>query len=145
MDLKLNDFEGFNRYLFGEEEPDWSKFHQKEWNVFIPSIEKPETKVEHQLCHYALWMVISNCSPTVKPVIKRGMDIRNRCYACTWKNKINKFGNCVNYCPLTSLTRGSCSRAWFSWVNLLTHPQHTDSEVEECRKLAEEIAKIPWK
>lgn len=141
MDLKLNDFEGFNRYLFGEEEPDWSTLYITNDDMFIPPIAYPNTEAEHQLCHYALWMTMSKCTPEWKPNIF-GV-IRNRCYACEWKKRCGHLNDsCDAFCPFTSIQPSTCDPALEEWVKL---DRRTYKDLLYFRKLAEKIARIPWR
>lgn len=59
--LKLNDFEGFDQYLFPNGKKDWHKFWaQTNGHMhYIPPIEDPVKLVDFQLNHYALWMSIA--------------------------------------------------------------------------------------
>lgn len=77
--MKLNDFKGFEKRLFTEEErrllpkEKWKKFYNQQSYFFNAPIREPKTIAEYQLDHYALWMVISTfrlaCNPAYRTVL----------------------------------------------------------------------------
>lgn len=137
-ELKLNDFEGFDKILFNDNEPDWSKFYDKDAVTFTPPIERPETLVEHQLNHYALWMVISTFRLPGKPHIHTlsYRDIPfNRCYPCSWHVKHGS--SCEQTCPLIlDDDYKGCGTAFDKWK---------ESPVDVKVQAAKEIAKYHWR
>lgn len=103
-ELKLNDFDGFDRFLFSEEEQldenRWKKYYFKDDdNIFRfhPPIDCPKKISEYQLNHYALWMVIYFFKLRRKPVFY-GRKPFAGCYACGF----NPGGPC---CPIKEWDR----------------------------------------
>ncbi len=140
MALKLNDFEGFNRYLFSKEEPNWKTFYDKETDTFTPPIGNPITEAEHQLNHYALWMVISHFALRRKPDFKHSKMVvipECLCYACEWKPKNTC---CVNGCPLIGILPGICTPEWDTWSHI-----PTSASEFTLSHLAKQIAMTPWR
>lgn len=137
-ELKLNDFEGFNKVLFGDHEPDWSKFYDKDTDVFMPPIEKPINLAENQLCHYALWMVISAFCLDRKPVfyyLSRHYIPFNRCYPCDWH--IEQGSSCKQTCPLIlDDDYNGCGTAFDKWK---------ESPIDVKVQAAEVIARYHWR
>lgn len=140
--IYLNDFESFDRYLFGDENANWSKFyHFREhysW-MFTPPILWPVNEVEYQLDHYTLWMTIAYNNPLLKPIFD---DVSTepfcRCYACSYKlRRYGANGKCVPHCPLTCAEKGNCVKIYREWSD--THDK------EYASRLAIDIARIPWK
>lgn len=98
-DLRLNDFDGFERFLFTDaemempEEERWRKYFgrgMKEGDPqFYQPIYYPETIEEFQCCHYAFWMVIFVYGLEEKPNIWNAeRQPENRCYACEYEEYI---------------------------------------------------------
>lgn len=144
IELNLNDFEGFNKILFGDHEHDWSKFYNKETRRFIPPIDSPATLAAHQLDHYALWMVISAFGLSHKPEYWDSERIPPmRCYACAWK--LQTAQNCRDGCPLIlDDDYEGCGSAYdrFESADKLEDLK----EVREVRKqAAKEIAMLKWR
>lgn len=151
-ELILNDFEGFDQFIFRGKTPNWEKLYNKERDIFYPPIPFPKTEVEHQLDHYALWMVMAHYKLTSKPdnFRKRGFFFRAalqpciRCYACEWHNRICNSVDCIfsNYCPLTSSGKGgTCGYMWGKWQHLCIH---YPEETEQIQQTANAIAHIEW-
>lgn len=140
MGLRLNDFDGFNRYLFGKKEPNWKKFYNERAEVFKPPIGKPITEAEYQLDHYALWMVISHFALRRKPEFRdsKMVVIPNcNCYACEWKPANTC---CVNGCPLIGILPGTCTWEWDTW----SYIRASASEFT-LSHFAKKIATTPWR
>lgn len=100
-ELLLNDFDGFKRFLFTEEERllsehiRWRKYYFKgDDNIFYfhPPIDQPKEISEYQLDHYALWMVIYVFRLRAKPIFY-GRQVFAKCYACDFDRE----GEC---CPI---------------------------------------------
>lgn len=140
-EIRLNDFESFDRYLFGEGAVNWEKFYHVvgySW-IFTPPILHPVTEAEYQLDHYALWMAIARNSPFKKPIFSDDA-VRPfyRCYACQYKR--DKYGAnkaCLLYCPLINAEELNCVEPYRKWAN-------TDDE-EYATYQATCIARIPWR
>lgn len=147
MKLKLNDFEGFDRYLFGEEKPDWKRFYNKRTDTFEPPIGKPTKEVEYQLDHYTLWMVISHFALRHKPIIfKYCGKIVNpicRCYACEWRLYQRNDESCIEGCPLIGVLPTGCTMEWRTWA--FNCKNRTDVSDDEKSRLAKQIAMTPWR
>lgn len=149
-ELKLNDFDGFNTILFDTHDPDWSKFYNEKTNIFYPPITNPIRKVEYQLDHYALWMVISTFCLNEKPTfVFASITPIAKCYACEWaKNRDrSKSMNCRDSCPLV-LSEASqydwgCGTDFDLWhyVRILDD----DSSKKEAKDAAERVAKLRWR
>lgn len=95
-ELRLNDFDGFEQFLFTDVEMDlpaierWCKYFGyglKEGEPrFYQPIYEPETIEEFQLCHYAYWMVIYIYELDKKPNIwNSAFHNRTKCYACLYE------------------------------------------------------------
>lgn len=95
-ELRLNDFDGFERFLFTDVEMDlpayerWYKYFS--WSLiegdprFYQPIYEPKTIEEFQLCHYAYWMVIYVFELFKKPEIwDSAFHNRTKCYACLYE------------------------------------------------------------
>lgn len=157
-ELKLNDFERFEDFLFTKEEralPDeekWKKYFDENCN-FIPPILEPCTIEEHQLCHYTYWKVIFTFRLSRKPCFAEGNMPKSKCYACEWCQS-NRFcedlklndDDCIQRCPIRFWSNeasmqhfkqctqsGSYFNAWF------LSPEHTN---RFC--MAQIIATLPW-
>lgn len=131
--LKLNDFDGFNKVLFGDHKPDWSKFYYKKSDTFIPPIRNPKTLVQFQLDHYALWMVMCAFKLAEKPNFNRDYFCPPLgCYACAaCPNGI--FDDCNDACPLCLKSYDTCGEDFTHWKN------------SRLPKYAYKVAHILWK
>lgn len=112
--LRLNDFDGFERFLFTDVEMDlptnerWYKYFSyslKEGDPrFYQPIFDPKTIEEFQLCHYAYWMVIYTFELYQKPNIWNGdRSILLNCYACAFEDILIDISNkstAVCSCPI---------------------------------------------
>lgn len=135
-ELKLNDFDGFNRRLFGEEKPDWSIFYDEKTGTFCPPISDPMSEAEYQLDHYALWMVMSVFSLFKKPVIESLPTTSiNHCYPCEYI-----LSDC-NYCPIKPQDREgkrkTCAVEYDNW-------RYAASPYDKSF-WAERVAKLEWR
>lgn len=152
--LKLNDFETFDKLIFRGNKPNWEKFYDPKYSAFYPPIPNPKTEVEFQLDHYALWMTIAHYGLTSKPQIfrRRGfrfrdaLHARGRCYACSWHYHIYNSASCTNPlypCPLTSSDGDkSCGPEWHKWCHLCqVHPE----SIVHIQQAAYNIAHIEWR
>lgn len=154
LDLKLNDFDSFDRLIFRGREPNWSKLYNPKTDTFYPPIPHPKSEVECQLDHYALWMVIAHHDLTGKPNLfrRRGFHPRNvlipggRCYACQYHEDHYNNSSCgkPEYpCPLTSADgHSSCGLKWELWRNLCIC---SPNEGMPRKKAAIDIAHIKWR
>lgn len=138
-ELKLNDFEGFDKILFGDHKPDWSNFYDEKNNIFMPPIKKPITLAENQLCHYALWMVISTFRLSKKPTFYNSGRYwyipLNRCYPCNWHVRYDT--SCKRTCPLVlDDDYYGCGTAFDRWKK---------SPIDAKAQAAKEIAKYQWR
>lgn len=152
--LKLNDFEAFDRLIFRGREPNWKCLYDPKTDAFYPPIPRPKSEAEHQLDHYALWMVIAHNDLTNKPCLflRRGFRTRDvlvprgRCYACQYHAQHYNIANCHNpeySCPLTSSNgMNSCGEEWNRW-NCARSRFHFDAR--EVSQAAIDIAHINWR
>lgn len=114
---KLNDFEAFDRILFGENvQPDYNKFYVGDlivnddsnygWYTVAVPFSNPTTMVEYQINHYVMWGVIGMLKIPYKPseLVEYNTGdylpvIENTCWACEWN-----FTHLGNYfcekCPI---------------------------------------------
>lgn len=150
--ITLNDFEAFDRFIFGDRKHNWKKLYNKETDTFYPPIPIPETEVEHQLDHYALWMTMGNYYLTKKPARYRHLfsgrvTLPNYgCYACGYAyiKKNNPHINCLTDCPLTSISPSSCADIWKIWCSQISCAYRTPSK-KYILSISEQIARIPWR
>lgn len=152
--LKLNDFEGFNRAIFRGRDPKWESLYNQVSDTFYPPIPYPKSEVEHQLDHYALWMTMAHYGLISKPknfkrrsfLVPYALEPHNYCYACEWQ--ILVYHTPVNYCgakpcPLASSGRGfACGPDWANWVHLTTY---SSGCLYEIREAANAVAHIEWR
>lgn len=147
-ELKLNDFEGFNKILFGDHEPDWSKFYNKEIDVFMPPIGNPITLPEYQLDHYTMWMVISAFALIYKPnYFFNNTKPYSRCYACEYKHHHRPPEYCRFTCPLDlDGAYFGCGPLYIRYCGLTSGKNLDDPErVTLIKQTAEKIAKLKWR
>lgn len=142
--LKLNDFEGFNKLLFGSFEPDWSKFYDRENYTFLPPYPTPKTEVEHQVCHYALWMVISTFYLSMKPSFLSDVEIPvARCYACQYKRyRTSSKYHCKDGCPLVLDDGYNCCGSTYDEYVLASNNFGMAMQLKDA---AERIARLEWR
>lgn len=147
--LKLNDFNSFKRYLINQSHA-WSLIPRKtiRWrryyrnHIFYPPITKPTTIEEYQLCHYALWMVISEFNLSRKPQIYIQLpEIKLNCYACEGANHNSDNFFTTNICERCPIYHGGdntykCGKEYSNWVN---------ANAEDKWLWAEKIAKLKWR
>lgn len=131
--LKLNDFEGFDKILFDDHKPDWSKFYDEKNDIFMPPIWRPMTLAQFQLDHYALWMVIYVFKLKEKPKFHSSCAHPELgCYACSARpNTI--FDSCWDSCPLDLESYYTCGEDFECWKG------------NKLPKYAYKIAHILWK
>lgn len=134
MSLKLNDFEGFGRYLFGDHDPNWNKFYDKENNIFMPPILCPKTEAEYQLNHYTFWMVIAAFKLSEKPLFHPDC-VRPMCscYACGVADNIPNEHECADSCPLDLRSYETCGEDFDQW------------SLSRLPRWAYNVAHIPWR
>lgn len=142
-ELKLNNFEGFDKILFGDSKPYWDKFYDVNSNTFRPPILDPKTEAEHQIDHYALWMVIASFSLIRKPIITLDATVPlAKCYACEWRRVHCPELSCKYGCPLTANDGcTSCGRDYDIY-------NHIAADLGVCQELgdaAERVAKFTWR
>ena len=118
MELTLNDFEGFDRFLFGEGERDFiSRFLIKKdgLSFFDPPIRFPRTIEEYQLNHYALWMSIAHIGGMQKLPVKTSTGIETTCYACLYADTVR--ARSCSVCPIKDryMKDGTCGEAYTYW------------------------------
>lgn len=147
-EIKLNDFEAFDRFIFGSEEHNWNKFYDKETNTFTPPIKTPVTEVEHQIDHYALWMVISHFKLVYKPEIFSDDDpSSSKCYACKYTKLINPASqpSCL-YCPILNGKINSCSESYNEWLTAkMLVVINRDDDYEFLANCAAQVSRTPWR
>lgn len=128
--LKLNDFESFNKILFCDNKPDWSKFYDEKNGIFMPPIWRPIRLAEFQLDHYALWMVISAFRLKEKPKFHSSCTRPLiGCYACS----VYPDDDCEDGCPLDLKSYDECGESLGFWKNT------------KIPKYAYEVAHMLWK
>lgn len=118
MELKLNDFDGFDCVLFDEdtiklpEAERFKRFYDKDRNtVLIPISHSPVSLEEHQFCHYVYWMTIGVEKLTEKPNIARRFEghdtpmshIEQKCFACHYRNHAWPL---PKHCPIARFSCG---------------------------------------
>lgn len=142
-ELSLNDFETFNRFLFGEKEHDWRCFlvFEDGASSFAPPIMYPDTIEEYQLCHYAYWMTIAEHPwlKTTPPILAPG-PVRHGNYDCEY---VDRMGKACRGCPVIDekyggLTCTSPNHPLEKWLENINNEKMR-------RKYALEYAKIEWK
>lgn len=155
--LKLNDFEAFDRLIFRGKKPNWEKLYDPKKFYFYPPIPRPKTEVEYQLDHYALWMTIGHYGLTRKPHIFRRRGFRphdalqpaGQCYACSWHHHVYSTGICSSPlypCPLTGANgRNTCGPEWRKWNYLRGGHREHPERVIQIRQAARDIAHIKWR
>lgn len=144
IELKLNDFEGFNKILFGDHKPDWSKFYDATNDTFLPPYPTPKTEVEHQVCHYALWMVISTFSLIMKPIFLSDVEIPvGRCYACQYKHyHVSPEYYCKDGCPLVLDDDYDFCGSAYNEYELASDNFGMEVQLKDA---AERVAKLEWR
>lgn len=142
-ELKLNDFEGFDQFLFGDEEHNWRYFlfFVDGANCFCPPITCPKTVAEYQLCHYAYWMTVAEY-PWLKaePPILAINPVQYGNYACEYTDKT---GEVCRDCPIIDekyggLTCTAPNHPLEKWLKSLENEEMRRDHALEC-------AKIEWK
>lgn len=148
-ELKLNDFEGFEKFLFTNNErklPDkekWKKYLDKGYDPkgFCSPITNPIENVEFQLCHYAYWMVISVFNVHNKPRIVNDY-IYIHCYACHLKRNLFPNIRCEIGCPIKNWNHAGKVSYCCDYDSYYT--KWRDQEDGDRANLARLIATLEW-
>lgn len=138
--LKLNDFEGFDRFLLTDPEKLWRKYYDANCDMFFAPVKLTPSSPEvlYQLCHYALWMVMSTEALSGRPFLQD--DIKTNCYSCEYAQTRLNGGEvvCKMHCPLATrpIDGASCVIEFYRWL--------TTRDRESRSSVAREIACIKW-
>lgn len=155
MELKLNDFEGFDRVLFNEdtaklpETERFKRFYDEDRDtILIPISHSPISLEEHQFCHYVYWMTIGAAELGAKPSIARRFEghdmpmshIEQNCFACRYRDHTWPL---PKHCPIAMFSCGPYGSGYADCDDWPDAPYYEWRHTYD-PAAAFQIAHLPW-